>query len=197
MGRISAATCMLACPIFAQQLPWPVGTLLNIAPASGQSMGIRHCDFLAHVTPQDDKAADFTWRLMPPVDGTPGAYALISGNYDGYYLSPLTSYQGEHGRLGVIASCGGWSDCTLMITSNGDGTYAIGRPSDAASFAGMLISQTGNNTGSCAFAAPAGDLWLLPAGDTRAVNQRWLITPSAPLPAPEPAVVSHHRHLAH
>eukprot|EP00727_Mastigamoeba_balamuthi_P003224 m51a1_g129 putative alpha-l-arabinofuranosidase (854) ;mRNA; f:433766-437101 len=177
---------LVASPASPEAATWVVtgASVVGLSHASGDGkavVSIRHCNYLAYVTPVDSVAADFNW-IVEAGDGDNNAVMLRSYNYP---LLHLGLVEGSRTRLGIV-SCGSRvADCTFIRGGNDTGVATLFLKA-AGKYAAMGTRASADG---CKFGAPAVDLVL---GD---VPAKWEL--SAVIGAPRKAsltVVKEKRH---
>lgn len=131
----------------------PLGTIVNLVPATMPLYGFRHCYSQAYVTPLSRKDNDFRFRLVAGLNGAPGAVSFESVNYNTSYIAQVST--AEPGRLGIVPTPDPVEASWVASPAPGGGLFLT---SARASNLAMTLGPT--LTGTCAheYSAPSADV---------------------------------------
>ena len=149
----------------------PLGTVVNLIPASQPTLSFRHCDAQGFATPSDGND-DHSFTIVAALNGAPGSVSFRSVNYPAWYVAPVAT--AEPGRLGIVQAPAA-ADASWVIAA------AAGSP---GAFTLTLVGRGqvalgANLTGSCSpnYQPPSAGVFL------SAVGGAWRIAPAGALPA--------------
>ena len=177
--------------------PPPPGTLVTLSPAASLGSALRHCDYVAYVTPrgigEDD---DYVFNVTAPLNGAAGALSFSSKGFPDHFLAVTD----DAGTMGIVASPSP-ADASWHLTDavGGDAApaaFTLSPLTTRPSLAGTLLTRANMSTGPCrdeaGFTPPqSGDARAAAPGSAAA--QRWTFyTPPVPPPPPGIAVTDMH-----
>ena len=133
----------------------PLGTIVNLVPATMPLFGVRHCYSQAYVTPLAKKDNDFGFKLVAALNGAPGAVSFESVNYNTSFLAEVST--AEPGRLGIVPAPDPDDASWLASPAPGGGMFLT---STKSSTPPLAITLGPNLTGICAheYSAPSADV---------------------------------------
>ena len=130
----------------------PIGYTVNIIPVALPTLSFRHCYSQGFVTPTDSNP-DHQFKLVPSLNGDPGAISFQSINYPTSYIAPVAT--AEPGRLGIVQGPVP-DDASWTISPSGSGVSITLRSR------GLSMSVGSNLTGICAssYSSPSASVYL-------------------------------------
>ena len=174
------ASAIAAAAVVAQP---PLGPLDGVAPIQALTMGLRHCNYVASVTPPDG-SQDFSFIVVDALNGNPSARSLQSVNYPTYYL---TIQNTSTGAVGIAptpdVNDASWSfDTPLAPPPNGaTDVYSVQSLSKNSAWTGKYVTFTTANNAPCKYSSPSGDVMLTDGNGIAPGRLTWVFGALPPL----------------
>ena len=177
LAAAAAHTAAAAPPLAAS----PLGAT-NVVLVANPALALRHCSYQASACPLEAANEDFSFNVVPALNGAPGAFSLQSAGYPTYFLSIFSAATGAAGIVEAPpAADASWAfDAPLAPAPPGATAYTL-RSLSAGPWGGALLTKNDTNRAICAYAAPSGDVALVRAGGAPAAAASWVIGPPPPL----------------
>lgn len=174
------AVCAAAVP--------PLGTTVWVtltAPNRFQQ-ALRHCDFACSFMTYDAGNADFEFKLVSALDGTPlPAVSLQSINYPTYYVTHVADHP-PAARIGIAAAPDA-TTASFTITASSDGSnVTIATHSAVPALKGALLTVGDAASGPCNTDPKRAPDAVLAAPHARGA-QAFVLSTKAPSPGPSPS----------